>query len=264
VQAPLSIDNAEASWIAQQFATEYAIQFWEILPMLARLRLPLPLGGSSNHFHRQALEAAGGWDAYNVTEDADLGYRLARDGYYCDVIGPPTREEAPITLGAWVNQRARWIKGHIQTWLVLMRNPIRTARELGLGGFVSMQLVLGGGIVAAYAHGPLALIVLTAAFSSYNLQPADFILALFGYAVAALSALTASALTRDWRHARSALTMPCYWPLSTLAALRALFELVLRPHHWAKTAHGVSSRMRQPERASTQSATLLAATARRA
>jgi cellulose synthase/poly-beta-1,6-N-acetylglucosamine synthase-like glycosyltransferase len=247
VQAPLSIDNAEASWAAQQFATEYAIQFGEILPLLARLGLPLPLGGSSNHFHTQTLRDVGGWDPYNVTEDADLGYRLARDRYRCGVIGPPTSEEAPVTLGAWINQRARWIKGHIQTWLVLMRNPFRVAHEMGLGGFASMQLILGGGVVAAFAHGPLAFIVLTAAFTSYDLQPADFTLALFGYSVAGFSALTASALTRDWRHARAALTMPLYWPLSTIAAFRAVFDLFIRPHHWAKTTHGVSLRTRASE-----------------
>jgi cellulose synthase/poly-beta-1,6-N-acetylglucosamine synthase-like glycosyltransferase len=156
VQAPLVIDNPGASWIARQFAAEYAIQFREMLPLLARLRLPLPLGGSSNHFRTQALRAVGGWDPYNVTEDADLGYRLASNGYRTGVIAPPTYEEAPTTFGAWLKQRTRWIKGHMQTWLVLMRNPIRTAREMGLTAFAAMQLILLGGIVASFAHGPLA------------------------------------------------------------------------------------------------------------
>lgn len=245
VQAPLDIDNAEQSWIARQFAAEYAIQFREMLPMLARLGLPLPLGGASNHFRTAALNASGGWDPYNVTEDADLGYRLARDGYASGVIGTPTWEEAPVTLGAWVNQRTRWIKGHMQTWLVLMRDPVRCAREMGLGGFAAMQLMLGGGIVAAFAHGPLAFIVLVAALSPHQLLgPEDFVLALCGYSVAIFAALTACALSNNLSHARAAFTMPFYWPLATLAALRALFELVFRPHHWAKTTHGVSPRSR--------------------
>ncbi len=147
VQAPLSIDNTEASWISRQFAAEYAIQFREMLPLLARLNLPLPLGGTSNHFRTETLRRAGGWDPFNVTEDANLGYRLARDGYRIDVIGPPTLEEAPVTLGAWLNQRTRWIKGHMQTWLVLMRDPIGCARQMGLRAFASVQLV--------FATGPL-------------------------------------------------------------------------------------------------------------
>jgi cellulose synthase/poly-beta-1,6-N-acetylglucosamine synthase-like glycosyltransferase len=244
VQAPLRIDNANVSWIADQFAAEYAIQFREMLPFLARLGLPLPLGGTSNHFRTDILRKIGGWDAYNVTEDADLGYRLARDGWRADVIGPPTDEEAPITVRAWLHQRTRWIKGHLQTWLVLMRNPFRTAREMGLGAFVSMQLVFGGGLIAAFVHGPLAFIVLTAMFSHFNLTAIDFALAVAGYCVAVFAALTASALSNNLTHARAALTMPLYWPLSTLAAFCAAGELLVRPHHWSKTAHGVSPRER--------------------
>jgi cellulose synthase/poly-beta-1,6-N-acetylglucosamine synthase-like glycosyltransferase len=250
VQAPLAIDNADVNWIARQFAAEYAIQFREMLPWLARLNLPLPLGGSSNHFRAEALRASGGWDPYNVTEDADLGYRLARDGWRAGFIGPPTYEEAPITLGAWLNQRTRWIKGHMQTWLVLMRDPVRTMREMGLGAFASMQLMLGAGLIAALVHLPLAFIVLTAALTPYNLlKPEDFALALAGYCVAMLAALSACALSNSLSHARAALTMPLYWPLSSIAAYRALFELAFRPHHWSKTKHGVSPRSRYSLRA---------------
>jgi cellulose synthase/poly-beta-1,6-N-acetylglucosamine synthase-like glycosyltransferase len=245
VQAPLVVDNPDASWIARQFAAEYAIQFNEILPLLARLQLPLPLGGSSNHFRVDVLRAVGGWDPNNVTEDADLGYRLARDGYRCDVIGPPTWEEAPNDFRAWRRQRVRWIKGHMQTWLVLMRDPIRTAREMGLSAFASMQLMLGGGIVASFAHGPLAFIIFAALLTPYRLlEPIDVILALSGYTVAMLASLSASALSRNWSHLRAALTMPVYWPLSTVAAWIAFADLLFRPHHWTKTAHGVSPRRR--------------------
>jgi cellulose synthase/poly-beta-1,6-N-acetylglucosamine synthase-like glycosyltransferase len=245
VQAPLDIDNANVSWISRQFAAEYAILFREVLPLLDSLKLPFPIGGTSKHFRIDALRASGGWDPNNVTEDADLGYRLARDGYALSMIGPPTYEEAPISFGAWLDQRTRWIKGHMQTWLVLMRNPLRTAHELGLRGFAMMQLMLGGGLIAAFAHGPLACIVLIAALSPYDLlTPSDFALALFGYCVALFAALSAVALSGNLSHMRAALTMPFYWPLATIAAVRATFELLVRPHHWAKTAHGVSSRVR--------------------
>jgi cellulose synthase/poly-beta-1,6-N-acetylglucosamine synthase-like glycosyltransferase len=243
VQAPLAIDNADATWIARQFAAEYAIQFREILPLLARIRVPVSLGGSSNHFRTETLRAVGGWDGFNVTEDADLGYRFARDGYRIDVIGPPTYEEAPVTFDAWLNQRTRWIKGHMQTWLVLMRDPIRTAREMGLASFAMMHLMLSGGLAAAFLHGPIACILAIAILSPYTLlTPADFVLALCGYCVAIFAALTACALSNSLSHARAALTMPAYWPLASIAAYRALFALLFRPHHWAKTTHGVSAR----------------------
>lgn len=247
VQAPLDIDNAAESWIARQFAAEYAILFREVLPLLARLKLPFPLGGTSNHFRVDALRRSGTWDPNNVTEDADLGYRLARDGYALSVIGPPTYEEAPISFGAWLSQRTRWIKGHMQTWLVLMRDPLGAARDFGFRGFAAMQLVLGGGLLAAFAHGPLACIVLIAALSPYNLlTPSDFALAVFGYCVAVFAALSAVALSGNLSHIRAALTMPFYWPLATIAALRALLELLVRPHHWSKTAHGLSRRTPPP------------------
>lgn len=247
VQAPLAADNLDAGWLARQFAAEYAIQFGEILPLLARLGLPLPLGGTSNHFRVDVLREIGGWDSYNVTEDADLGYRLARKGYKVGVIAPPTWEEAPVRLGAWTRQRARWIKGHMQTWLVLMRHPLRTLRELGLGGFLAMQLVLGGGVAAAFAHGPLALVVMVSALTPLNLLgPQDFALAVFGYATAIYGGLVGAAYMRDPRLALAAFTMPFYWPLATPAACRAFIELVLRPHFWAKTMHGIATRPALP------------------
>ncbi|HRE43521.1 MAG TPA: glycosyltransferase [Terricaulis sp.] len=263
VQAPLSIDNGHASWISRQFAAEYAIQFREMLPLLARLGLPLPLGGTSNHFRTETLKAIGGWDPYNVTEDADLGYRLARAHAECGIIGPPTWEEAPVTLGAWLSQRTRWIKGHMQTWLILMRNPFRCAHEMGLRNFAAMQLTLGAGLAAAFVHGPLAAIIAYALISPDNvLGAAGFTLALAGYCTAVFAALTASALSNDLGHARAALTMLFYWPLASLAAYRALGELLLRPHYWRKTAHGVSTRQRfahLPAQPSAESAASIAA-----
>ncbi len=244
VQAPLVVDNADASWIARQFAAEYAILFNEILPLIARLKLPLPLGGTSNHFRTAILRQVGGWDPYNVTEDADLGYRLASAGHAVGVITPPTWEEAPVTFKAWLAQRTRWIKGHMQTWLVLMRDPVGALREMGLGGFFAMQLVLGGGIAAALVHAPLALLLLVALLSpSRFLGDADLALALFGYCSAMFAAISATALSGSYSHMRAAFTMPLYWPLATLAAWQALYGLIIRPHFWAKTAHGQSARL---------------------
>jgi cellulose synthase/poly-beta-1,6-N-acetylglucosamine synthase-like glycosyltransferase len=243
VQAPLYFDNGGASWISGQCAAEYAIQFGEILPLLGRLNLPLMLGGTSNHFRMHALTSAGGWDPYNVTEDADIGYRLAREGWRAGVIEPPTWEEAPASLGAWIKQRARWIKGHIQTWAVLMRAPARTWRELGPSGFISMQIVLGGGVLSAITHGPFLALLTWAAFNqSFDLPRLSWALASAGYAVALYNVFSGAWLRRDGRMAFAALTMPFYWPLSSVAALWALLQLVFRPHYWDKTEHGVSAR----------------------
>lgn len=243
VQAPLLIDNGGSSWLAGQFAAEYAIQFRGIVPLLAHLGAPPPLGGTSNHFRREALEDAGGWDPFNVTEDADLGYRLARSGWRIGAIAPPTWEEAPARLGPWIRQRSRWIKGHVQTWLVLMRDPLRTVREMGLGAFLSMQVVLGGGLLAAMAHLPLlGALAFAVVAPGFAISAADWTLVISGYATATLAALFAASVQRDRRLAIAALTMPLYWPLSSLAALPAVFDLFFRTHYWAKTDHGCTQR----------------------
>ena len=131
VQARLAIYNADESFLSRQFALEYSALFSGLLPALGFLRLPLTLGGTSNHFRRDLLLKIGGWDPFNVTEDADLGIRLARFGYEVSVINSVTMEEAPASWRSWRGQRTRWIKGWIQTYLVHMRRPLRLWRDLG-------------------------------------------------------------------------------------------------------------------------------------
>jgi len=133
VQAPLVGDGARG-WIAGQRALEYAVQFGRLLPAQARLGLPIAPGGTSNHFRRRALTSAGGWDAWNVTEDADLGLRLARTGWRVGMIATPTQEAPPEALLVWINQRSCWLKGFLQTWLVVMRRPRAAMREMGWRG----------------------------------------------------------------------------------------------------------------------------------
>lgn len=116
VQAPLEISNRNETMMARMFAFEYAGLFRGMLPWLSDRRLMLPLGGTSNHFRRAALDEVGGWDPFNVTEDADLGVRLTRFGYRAKVISCPTREPAPKHFPVWLPQRTRWFKGWSQTY----------------------------------------------------------------------------------------------------------------------------------------------------
>ncbi|MEK1889026.1 MAG: glycosyltransferase [Phyllobacterium sp.] len=136
LQAPLVVSNASACLLSRLFAFEYAVHFAGMLPWLAGHRFILPLGGSSNHFRRACLDAAGGWDPFNVTEDAELGARLARCGYDVGVISRPTLEDAPTCVDPWLRQRTRWIKGWVHTWLVEMRNPAAFLRDVGVRRFI--------------------------------------------------------------------------------------------------------------------------------
>lgn len=238
VQAPLEIDNRLESFAAAQFALEYDAHFRIMLPALARLGLPIPLGGTSNHFRTEDLKMLGGWDPYNVTEDAELGLRYASAGYRTAVIAStPTREEAPVTLGQWQSQRSRWIKGFLQTWLVLMRRPVHYWQRLGPIGFVSMQASLIGSAACSLAHAPVVLGLLIACVLG-NLTPcAETGLLGIGY-VTAISLLAAGRLRLSTPLLLS--LAPLYWCLHHVPAVRALWGLWRRPHFWAKTEHGRS------------------------
>ena len=161
LQAPLAIDNRKTNWLTGMFALEYDTLFRGILPALAAWHAPMPLGGTSNHFKLPLLKAAGAWDAWNVTEDADLGMRLARMGYACSTITRPTFEEAPSRFTPWLKQRTRWLKGWMRTLLVHHRNPAQTLREMGARRFALFQLMLTGVVPSVLIH-PVFLVTFAA------------------------------------------------------------------------------------------------------
>ena len=237
LQAPLIGANANRAWLAAHWSLEYAVQFRFLLPALAAIRAPIPIGGTSNHFDKAKLISAGGWDAFNVTEDADLGLRFARLRWQIGTIETGTLEDAPTSFRDWTTQRTRWIKGFMQTWLVLMKRPRQTARQMGWPNFAMMQLTLGGAILAPLAHGPF-LIVLFAGMLFEQLSPgiAGWALLFTGWLITLVGDALAPGVPRRARWF-AALTRPLYWPLHSIAAWIALSEMVTKPHYWAKTPH---------------------------
>jgi cellulose synthase/poly-beta-1,6-N-acetylglucosamine synthase-like glycosyltransferase len=265
VQACLTIDNTGDNWLAAMFTAEYAGQFDVFLPALAALNLPLPLGGSSNHFRTATLRKVGGWDPYNVTEDADLGMRLARFGYRSDVIDAATYEEAPARLRPWLRQRTRWFKGWLLTWAVHMREPRRLARDLGLPGFVAFQLMVGGNVLAALVH-PLFIAVFAVSIWRSGGWPHDHLTtALFGTSVVVgyLTSVLLGAIGLMRRRLIGAAwalpLIPVHWLLLSAAAWRALYQLIADPYRWEKTDHGLArtSRLARRRRAERIIATIL-------
>ncbi|MFD2236160.1 glycosyltransferase family 2 protein [Aureimonas populi] len=247
LQAPLVIRNGADGWFARLFALEYAVLFRATHPYLARRGLPIPLGGTSNHFRRQALEAVGAWDSHNVAEDADLGIRLSRRGFHTGTIHAPTSEIAPLRWRDWRNQRTRWIKGWCQTWLVHMRQPVRLWQELGPRRFATFQLLflsmVGGGVMHTIFVGAVLVEVaaLLAGHPAFLGLGGWAILDLFNIcaALAVFGLLAASVVTRQER--RTLLpglwTLWAYWLLLSLACLRAVTHLVTNPSGWEKTPH---------------------------
>ena len=255
VQARLTIDNTGDGWLAGLFTAEYAGLFDVLLPGLAHLRLPIPLGGSSNHLRTAVLRKAGGWDPYNVTEDADLGTRLARMGYGIDVIGSTTYEEAPNRLDLWLKQRTRWFKGWMQTWCVHMRHPVSLIQEMGPAGFATFQLMLIGSVVAALLQpAAIGLLLFFWAAGSWplaneagvaNLQWIHAAILIAGYATSVALGFAGLARRGLWRTAWQLPLMPFHWALLSIAAWRALFQLFRDPHGWEKTEHGLARTSRR-------------------
>lgn len=250
LQGRLAIDNGGESWLSRQFSVEYSALFDGLLPFLSHEKLPIPLGGTSNHFRTSILKQVGGWDPYNVTEDADLGLRLSRLGYDIGVIKSDTQEEAPISYEPWMKQRSRWFKGWMQTWLVHMRQPKELYQTLGRSGFLSFQVMIGGMLISSLIH-PAYLIgigfAIWAILTQSGTDNPAFWLLLFtnsfnlvlGYGSAMMLG-NLSAKRRFGYSWRTIVQMPLYWLLMTPSAWRAFYQLLFDPHRWEKTPHGVS------------------------
>ncbi|MGF1447680.1 MAG: glycosyltransferase family 2 protein [Pikeienuella sp.] len=249
VQCQLAYHNARENWLSRCFQIEYSIWFDVLLRGFQALRLPIPLGGTSVYFRRGALETVGAWDAQNVTEDADLGMRLARRGWRVAVLGSVTEEEANCIAWRWVRQRSRWLKGYLLTWLTHMRRPGRLWRDLGTRGFLGLNLLLLGG-AASYLAIPLfwaALVgwVITGEAVWHSALP-GWIAWLVGATLAAGQTvmLVCAAIALGRRRQLGLIwvvpTLPLYWTLGALAAWKAVIELLVAPFWWDKTEHGLS------------------------
>jgi len=249
LQAPLLIHNANQNWLTRMFAIEYQTLFTGILPVLSKWRAPIPLGGTSNHFRLSALKEVGGWDPYNVTEDADLGIRLFRNGYRSGTLKLPTYEECPPKFGPWLRQRTRWIKGWMQTILVHNRKPLKLARQLGWKNTAIFHLFLTAIVISALIHPAfLYFSIVQLAHISMTIDSGyDFafiMMSVFnlvgGYTTYGLMAFAVLQSTDNAKLAKWLLSLPFYWLLISLAAWRALLHLLINPHNWEKTPHGLA------------------------
>jgi cellulose synthase/poly-beta-1,6-N-acetylglucosamine synthase-like glycosyltransferase len=250
LQAKLSYFNPDQNLITRWFAVEYAMWFSQMLPGLARVGAPVPLGGTSNHVRRSVLVRAGGWDPYNVTEDADLGIRLHRLGYRTAVLDSTTLEEANSDFVNWAKQRSRWYKGYLQTWLVHTRRPRLLWSQLGPAGTARFSLFVAGTPLLALIN-PLFW-TLTALW--FTAQPA-FVTAMLPAPVYYASLLcwlggnflfayafivTALEMDRPELVLAAALS-PLYWVMMSIAAIKAAIQLVTDPFYWEKTQHGLDA-----------------------
>jgi cellulose synthase/poly-beta-1,6-N-acetylglucosamine synthase-like glycosyltransferase len=253
LQAMLSYNNPNQNLITRWFTIEYAMWFSYLLPGLASLDAPIPLGGTSNHFRLSVLRSMGAWDPYNVTEDADLGIRMFREGYKVGVLGSVTLEEANSDFVNWIKQRSRWYKGYLQTFFVHLRAPVQLYREIGLRGMIQIFLFVGGTPLLALLNPIFWLMTITwflvhPAFIQ-SLFPAplyygSLVCWAFGNFLLVYFTVASCRLGGRFELLWAALLVPFYWVMMSIAAAKAFFQLVGAPNFWEKTVHGLQ---REPD-----------------
>lgn len=244
LQAELLISKSSRGFLAHMFTAEYAGLFGVLLPAIARAGLPTPLGGTSNHFRTQTLRRIGAWDAFNVTEDADLGIRMARLGLKIENFASATWEEAPETASDWIKQRSRWMKGWIQTLLVHSRRPHKLLADLSWRNLFAFYAFVGGMVVSTAIHALFlvaTLIVLAIQLSLLGAPSlatlSSFLTLIVGYIGAGAIAVIGLERLRRGGAWLAVIGLPLYWLFAWCALLMALYDLLKRPYHWQKTSH---------------------------
>jgi cellulose synthase/poly-beta-1,6-N-acetylglucosamine synthase-like glycosyltransferase len=250
VQAALNYFNSAENYLTRMFTLEYSYWFDYMLPGLDRLGLPIPLGGTSNHFRVDRLRELGAWDPFNVTEDADLGIRASARGYTVGIIDSTTYEEANRAYKNWIRQRSRWIKGYMQTWLVHNRDPLRLLRRIGLRSWLSYQFFIGGTCLT-FLINPLmwafylTWLLLRPAWLDEVFGGWVVYIALFNFLIGNMLGIYLNMLAvfrrRLFHLTPFALTNPLYWWMHSTASYMALWELFTKPFYWQKTTHGLTT-----------------------
>lgn len=251
IQAKLNFYNPHQNLLTKLFTAEYSLWFDLVLPGFQSIGAPIPLGGTSNHFRTDTLRALGGWDAFNVTEDCDLGMRLAKRGYRTAIVDSTTHEEANSDMLNWYNQRSRWIKGYIQTYFVHMRNPQKYFASGWGKDFFLFQLIIGGKILSLFIN-PL-MWATTFCYFLFRARVAVFIEPLFPGPILYIGVFSLifgnflyiyyymlGCVKRGYDGLiKYVFIIPFYWLGMSIAAWKALYEIVVKPHYWAKTVHGL-------------------------
>src|SRR3989338_3622334 len=250
IQAKLNFYNPHHNLLTRIFTAEYSLWFDLVLTGLQSIFAPIPLGGTSNHFKLQDLKKLRGWDSFNVTEDCDLGMRLAKRGYQTALINSVTLEEANSDLKNWFLQRTRWIKGYIQTYLVHMRNPKEFVENTSQIKMFIFQMFVGGKVLflffnplmwittfVYFAFRPITGPFIQQFFPGPVLYLGVFSL-VFGNFLYMYSYMIGCVKRGHYDLVKYVFLVPFYWLCMSIAAWQALVQLIRRPHFWPKTVHG--------------------------
>ena len=249
LQGALNYFNKNENLLTRMFTLEYSYWFDYMLSGLETLDVPIPLGGTSNHFKLATLIELGAWDPFNVTEDADLGLRVFDNGMKVGVVNSTTLEEANNEFFNWIRQRSRWIKGYMQTYLVHMRNPARLIRQVGWRGFFGFNFFIGGTSFTFLLYPILLLffviyLIFRFAFIRSIFPDCILYISIFNFVAGNVLMIYVNMLAvfkrRYYELILFSILNPIYWLMHSRAAYMGLWQLITKPFYWEKTNHGLS------------------------
>lgn len=132
---------------AAGIATDFSHYFDVFMPTANDTEATL-LTGTMSVIRRSVLEQVGGWSSSSVTEDAELGARLAIAGYsgffVPEVMG---RGILPVTLEAMQTQRRRWVHGNASTLFGLTRKDWKQLGRTRVIGIVAQLTAWFNGLL---------------------------------------------------------------------------------------------------------------------
>lgn len=247
LQAKLNYYNHSENLLTKLFSIEYGLWFNYLVCGLATKNSFIPLGGTSNHFKLEILKKIGKWDAFNVTEDADIGARLSFLGYRVGWLDSLTLEESPIGISNWLKQRARWIKGYLQTLFVHSLNHSTIFSKSNTWKLIELHFYVG---FSALTFLMLPINFLLIAFSSFlsNASSISFIAYFISYGSLALTTISFFIGQVIYFQSQNkkiticdiiiSFIFPIYFILHSIAAYLALYQLITKPIAWNRTKHG--------------------------
>lgn len=261
LQARLAFWNGTSNWMTRFYWAEYITHFEWTSAGLAYFGIVPPLGGTSNHFITEYLREmaidpeylpfsdgyVGGWDPFNVTEDAELSAALAAYGHQVQMLDSVTWEEATARLKIADRQRRRWLKGYALTGLMYTRRPIRTARKMGLKNWFFFNLLMLGTPISLLLNplfwGATVVYFATRTTVIEQLFPLPLyylglLLMVIGNLVLFYQMVAACLKRGGYANVKFMLFLPAWWLFTSWSAYAMVFELAFRPHHWHKTEHG--------------------------
>ena len=251
VQAGVQLMNYDSSWYSVLNVLEYFFWFRSRLHYHAKMGM-IPLGGNTVFFAREVVDALGGWDEHNLTEDADMGIRISAMGEKVRVVYDDayvTKEETPPTLNHFMRQRTRWSQGFIQTLRKGHWRELPTAQQKLMAlytlGFPGFQTLLA--LYVPMALWMMITLKLAVPLTMFLLIPLYLLVAHYFISVVGLYEFASAHGLRPSLRMPIVMALaylPYQWVLS-FAALRAFLRELRGINNWEKTKHVGAHRSEQ-------------------